>query len=99
MKSNDSFAEKTVRVGCIASGVGAGCGLALFATCASVGVAKAAEQPFGLVSIIVSLLVAAVLVVLVFLLVRKNMEVRLLREEMAQRQKSTSPEDGQGHNP
>ena len=81
---NESFTEKTVRLGCLASGVGAGCGLAFFATCASVGVgfARSAKPELGLWSMVISLGVAAVVVVLVFLLVRKNTELRLLREKM-----------------
>ena len=99
MKRNDSFAENTVRTGCIASGVGAGCGLAFFATCASVGVAKSVREPMGVSSVIIGAFVALLIVVLVFLLVRQNVEMRQLRDEMARRDSSTAAEEGEGAQP
>ena len=97
MKMNGSFAEKTVRLGCIASGVGAGCGLTLFATCAAVGVAETAKGAPGIWSAIISLCVIAVVVTLVYLLVRKSMELRLLRDEM--KPKDEPPQAGGASGP
>ena len=92
MKKNDSFAENTVRLGCIGGGIGAGCGLALLGTCASVGVAKVTNGDIGMWTMIISLAVAVVVVSLVYLLVRKSVELRLLRDRLKEK-------DSEGHNP